>query len=104
MKKVYVIRYSYRIDGEECCGNFEFCYTDEKAAEKAMLQDIEDAKKRWSGFGEKIGEKVDVKCEMEHGDNGLVDYCSIWIEKPGVNCDYWDRHYWWIDMIGIAED
>lgn len=93
---VYVVRYDYRIDGEADCGNFEFCYKDEEKAEKAMLQDVEDTKKRWSDFGEKLGDKVEIGCEMSRGDNGLVDYCIIWFDNPSE-----DYHRWWVDKIGI---
>ena len=35
---VYVVRWQKRVDGEDKFGNLDVCYTNEKDAEKAMLQ------------------------------------------------------------------
>lgn len=83
---IYAVRWLKRIDGEEECGNFEVCYTDEDKARKAMLTDMENTKKDWekdgtvfTNFGDKIG-----------------DYCGIYMEN-----DTYDYHDWYVDKLEV---
>lgn len=94
---VYVVRWANLIDGEDECGNFEVCYTDEKDAEKAMLADMEDTKsdclKGWpEGTKSFIGKK---------NENGCSDFCSVEIEKNLLDHDYYE---WYIDKLELVSD
>lgn len=90
-KYVFVVRWLKRIDGEEECGNFEFCYKDEKEAEKKMLEDMENTKKDWEQ-----DEEVKSRIGKKNG-NGCSDYCGIWIEDNNT----YDYHDWYIDKLPI---
>lgn len=88
---VFVVRWQRMIDGEDESGNFEFCYTNEKDAEKAMLEDVENIKKDW---------EKDIKVRVKVGeknDNGCFDYYGIEAEDGS-----YDRHEWWIDKLPVV--
>lgn len=92
--KVYVVRWLSRIDGEEECGNFEVCYTDEADARKAMLEDVANTKEDWG---------QDVKVSQRFlGPNGKgkknCDYAEITVKDD----DTYDYHEWWIDALDVA--
>ena len=91
---VYVIRWEMRVNGDVSCGNFELCYSDEKAAEKAMLADMKNVEAAWVfehvvGVTSKKGRK---------NENGCVDYCHVQRD------DWDDYHQWWIDKLEMAKE
>lgn len=92
---IYAIRWLSRIDGEEECGNFEVCYTDEKKARKAMLEDMKDTKADW----EKDGIAVESRTLGPNGEGDKdCDYAEITAEGMDGNYDY---HEWWIDALDV---
>lgn len=92
--KIYVIRWASRIDGEEECGNFEVCYTDEDKARKAMLEDFKNTKADW----EKDGKPVNSRTLGPDGENEKdCDYVEITVEDD----DTYDYHEWHIDKLDV---
>lgn len=87
---VFVVRWCKRIDGEEECGNFEVCYTDEELAKAAMLKDFEDTKADW---GKDVTESV--RMELTQTD----DYCSVQMTDGS-----YDYHEWWIDKLELVSE
>ena len=83
---IYAVRWIKRIDGEEECGNFEVCYTDNDSARKAMLADMENTKKDW---------EKDETVFTNFGD-GSGDYCGIYIKN-----DTYDYHDWYVDKLEV---
>lgn len=83
---IYAVRWIKRIDGEEECGNFEVCYTDEDKARKAMLADMENTKKDW---------EKDETVFTNFGD-GSGDYCGIYIGHGT-----YDYHDWYVDKLEV---
>ena len=104
--KIYVIRWLSRIDGEEECGNFEVCYTDEAKARKAMIEDMKKTKADWEKSNEDylkgINETVKERTLGPNGEIGCCDYAGIWIEDGNGEGTY-DYHDWWIDALDVAE-
>jgi hypothetical protein len=92
--KIYVIRWASRIDGEEECGNFDVCYTDEAKARKAMLDDVKNTKADW----EKDGKRVNSRTLGPDGENtDISDYAEITVEDD----DTYDYHEWHIDKLDV---
>ena len=99
-KKIYVVRWLKRIDGEEECGNFATCYTDEARARKAMLEDYEYTYRDWLFSTE---DKDTVK-RLTMGPNrsddpDTADYAGVWVEDN----DTYDYHDWWIDKLDLED-
>jgi hypothetical protein len=96
-KPVYVVRWLCRVNGEESCGVFEYCYTNERDAEKAMLEDIKNTTEEWQALENEygIGETIHTK-QGKYNDNGCIDYYDIWFEKGSF-----DYHKWWIDKLPV---
>lgn len=91
--KIYAIRWLSRIDGEEECGNFDVCYTDEEKARKAMLEDMKDTKADW----EKDGNPIESRTLGPNGEEDEdCDYAEI-----SVNGGNYDYHEWWIDALDV---
>lgn len=93
--KIYVIRWVSRIDGEEECGNFEVCYTEEAKARKAMLEDVKNTKADW----EQDGVTVNSRTLGPDGENTEIpDYAEITIEDGST----YDYHEWYIDELDVG--
>lgn len=93
---VYVVRWLKVIGDESFCGTFEMAYTDEKAAEAAMLKDMEQVKADWAETAEEID--CTVACEIgDKPDDGCADFCSVWFEG-----DCADHHEWYIDKLELV--
>ena len=95
MKNIYVVRWLNRVDGEETCGNFEFCYESEKDAKKALKADFEQTLKdvygKWAGCDE-------VDHIVVHDLDEYGDFASITVEYN--NFDYYN---WWVDKLPLVE-
>jgi hypothetical protein len=95
MKKIYVVRWLSRIDGEEECGNFAVCYADESKARKAMLKDMDETLGDWRKNGEV---KTRFMGPDKSGSPDTCDYCGIYVED-----DTYDYHDWWIDSLVLDD-
>lgn len=94
----YVVRWQKRVDGEDKFGNLDVCYTNEKDAEKAMLDDMENTRVEWQidedsrGFGETIK-----TCIGKKNENNCATNCSIWFDR--YSFDYQD---WFVDKLELV--
>ena len=73
--------------GEEDCGNFGVCYTDETDARKAMVEDYESTLRKWE-----TDVPDDRNMELIKWDN----FCAITLPY-----DSYDYHNWWIDKLEL---
>ena len=95
---VYVVRWRKRVDGEYWFGNLCVCYTNEKDAEKAMLDDMEDTMVEWQTDEDVRGFRETLKtCIGKKNENNCATNCSIWFDR--YSSDYLD---WFIDKIELV--
>ena len=80
---VFVVRYVKQVDSEVESGTFDMCYTNEEAAQEAMIKDFETTKADWAKDGEISSSMNTDSCCIQAND-GSYDWYELYIDKLEV--------------------